>query len=74
MSFASDQIDLLKTAYAAVLQGQRVRYGERDLTRADARWISEELDKWLRRAHAEAVQAGGGSPGVRIATFNRHAP
>ena len=55
MSFATDQVALLQAAYAAVLQGQSYRLGERQLTRADARWIAEELDKWQRRANAEEI-------------------
>lgn len=70
MSFATDQVALLKAAYASVLQGQSYRYGERQLTRADARWISEELDKWQRRANAEATAAAGGTAGVAIADFS----
>ncbi|WP_419669180.1 hypothetical protein ACN28O_03195 [Xylella fastidiosa subsp. multiplex] len=54
MSLATDQVALLKDAYRKVLLGQSVRYGERQVTRADAKWISDELDKWLRRATAEA--------------------
>ncbi len=55
MSLATDQVALLKDAYRKVLLGQSVRYGERQVTRADAKWISDELDKWLRRAAAEAA-------------------
>ncbi len=69
MSFATDQVALLKTAYAQVLKGQAVRYGERQLTRADAAWISAELDKWLGRAASEATAAAGSAPGVAIADF-----
>jgi hypothetical protein len=70
MSFATDQVALLKSAYAAVLKGQVIRHGERQLTRADAPWISAELDKWMRIAANEAAAAAGGSPGVAIADFS----
>jgi len=70
MSFASDQVALLQAAYVSVLAGQRVRFGERELTRADAAWISTELDKWLRRAAGEAANAAGGTAGVAIANFS----
>lgn len=70
MSFASDQVILLKAAYTAVLRGQSVRMGERMVTRADAAWIGGELDRWLRREAAEAAAAAGRSPGVAIADFN----
>ena len=70
MSFATDQVALLQTAYSKVLQGQSYRYGERQLTRADARWISEELDKWQRRANAETAASAGGTAGVAIADFS----
>lgn len=70
MSFATDQVTLLQAAYAAVLKGQSYRFGERQLTRADARWISDELDKWMRRANAEAAANAGGTAGVAIADFS----
>lgn len=70
MSFATEQVALLKAAYQRVLSGQSVRYGERQLTRADAKWISDELDKWLRRVAAEEAAARGGTPGVAIADFS----
>lgn len=70
MSFAADQVALLKSAYQRVLEGQTVRYGDRQLTRADAKWISDELDKWLRRAADEQRLAAGGTPGVAIADFS----
>lgn len=70
MSFATDQVALLQAAYSRVLQGQSYRYGERQLTRADARWISEELDRWMRRANAEAAASAGGTAGVAIADFS----
>ena len=70
MSFATDQVALLQTAYSKVLQGQSWRLGERQLTRADARWISDELDKWQRRANAETAASAGGTAGVTIADFS----
>lgn len=70
MSFATDQVARLQAAYAAVLDGQEVRFGERMLRSADAEWISAELDKWMRRAAAEQVAAAGGTPGVAIADFS----
>lgn len=70
MSFATDQVALLKSAYQRVLDGQTVRLGERLVTRADAKWISDELDKWLRRVADESRAAAGGAPGVAIADFN----
>jgi hypothetical protein len=70
MSFATEQVALLKDAYQRVLTGQSVRFGERQLTRADAQWISNELDKWLRRAAAEQQAAAGAQTGVAIADFS----
>ena len=70
MSFATEQVAILKAAYSAVLGGQQVRYGDRQLTRADAGWISAELDKWLRRVASENARAGGGAAGVSIADFS----
>lgn len=71
MSFATDQVARLQAAYTSVLSGQSYRYGERQLTRADAKWISDELDKWMRRAAAEATASAGGTAGVAIADFSR---
>jgi hypothetical protein len=72
MSFADEQVALLQTAYRQVLAGQEFRYGERQLTRADATWISDELDKWMRRANAHHVAQAGGTAGVSIADFGGH--
>ncbi|ALQ95289.1 hypothetical protein XFUD_09210 [Xylella fastidiosa] len=71
MSLATDQVALLKDAYRKVLLGQSVRYGERQVTRADAKWISDELDKWLRRAAAEAAPSTSGPVRIAIADFRR---
>ncbi len=53
MSFADYQVTLQQAAYAAVLHGQSYRIGDQQLTRADAPWISSELDKWLSRQAPE---------------------
>ena len=70
MSFATEQVELLKEAYRKVTAGQSVRYGERMLTNADAAWISSELDKWLRRQAAEQ-RSSGGSADYAVADFSR---
>jgi hypothetical protein len=70
MSFATEQVALLQDAYRKVVSGQAVRFGERQLTRADANWISSELDKWMRRANAEQANSTGGTAGVAIADFS----
>ena len=70
MSFSTEQVELLKEAYRKVTAGQSVRYGERMLTRADAQWISAELDKWLRRQAAER-RAAAGSADYAVADFSR---
>lgn len=69
MSFATDQVALLKAAYQAVLRGQSYRMGDQMLTKADAAWISAELDKWLRREASEKAAAAGSS-GYAIADFS----
>lgn len=69
MSFATDQVALLKDAYARVVKGQTVRLGDRQVTRADAAWISAELDKWLRRVASESAAANG-SGGFAVADFS----
>ncbi len=70
MSFATTIVAQLQDAYSRVLAGQSVRYGERQLTQADAKWISDELDKWMHRANAEAAASCGNAPGVAIADFS----
>lgn len=70
MSFATDQVTLLQDAYRKVIAGQVVRFGDRQLNRADAKWISDELDKWMGRANAEATANAGGTAGVSIADFS----
>lgn len=70
MSLATDMVTALQTAYTRVLAGQSYRFGERQLTLADASWISAELDKWQRRAAAEATASAGGTAGVAIADFS----
>ncbi|AXI83469.1 hypothetical protein FUT69_05885 [Xylella taiwanensis] len=71
MSIATEHVALLQEAYRKVLAGQSVRLGERQVTRADAKWIGDELDKWMRRAAAESVT---GTAGVAIADFSRGRP
>lgn len=70
MSTATDMVAALQTAYTKVLAGQSYRFGERSLTMADARWISQELDKWTRRANAEAAASYGSTAGVAVADFS----
>jgi hypothetical protein len=70
MSFATEQVAALQLAYANVLKGQTVRYGERQLTMAEAPWISAELDKWMRIAANETAAAAGRTPGIAIADFS----
>lgn len=70
MSFATEQVELLKEAYRKVTAGQSFRFGERMLTRADAQWISAELDKWLRRQAAEQ-RAAAGRADYAVADFSR---
>jgi len=70
MSFATDQVTLLQDAYRKVLSGQVVKFGDRQLTRADAKWISDELDKWMRRASAEAAANSGSGSGYAVADFS----
>lgn len=67
MSFATEQVELLRAAYRAVLNGQSYRIMDRTVTRADAKWISDELDKWERRARREAA---GRRAGPAIADFS----
>ncbi|MBD9368846.1 primosomal replication protein PriB/PriC domain protein [Xanthomonas sp. XNM01] len=54
MATAQQMLDLYTTAEAAVLQGQSVRIGERQLTRADLAEIRAGRREWQSQVQAEA--------------------
>lgn len=70
MAEAAQMVELLEEAYRDVLKGQSVRYGDRQLTRADAAWIGNELQRWRRIAASESATAAGRMSGVSIADFS----
>lgn len=66
MASAQDMLDFYTDAEIAVLKGQRVRFGERDLTRADLEQIRAGRREWQRIVNA---QSGSGSARYATADF-----
>jgi len=66
MATAREMLDFYIQAEASVLQGQRVRFGERDLTRADLAEIRAGRREWQRICNA---QSGSGSARYATADF-----
>lgn len=54
MATSQEMLDSYIAAEVAVLQGQRFRFGERDLTRADLEEIRAGRREWQRIVNAEA--------------------
>lgn len=53
MATSQEMLDFYVAAEVAVLQGQRFRFGERDLTRADLAEIRAGRREWQRAVNAE---------------------
>ena len=68
MSIATDMRDQYLSAEAAILRGQKYRWGDRELTRADLAQVQAGRREWERKAVAEA--RGGGTVGVRYANLS----
>lgn len=60
MATAHEMLDFYTQAEISVLRGQRVRYGDRDLTRADLSEIRAGRREWQMRVDAEARRGRGG--------------
>lgn len=68
MTTATDMRDKYIAAEAAILGGQRYRWGDRDLTRADLAQVQAGRREWERRAVAESRATNGG--GVALANLS----
>ena len=66
MATAQEMVQFYTDAEIAVLKGQRVRFGERDLTRADLAEIRDGRREWQRICNAES---GSGSARYATADF-----
>ncbi|MDC7806412.1 primosomal replication protein PriB/PriC domain protein [Luteimonas sp BLCC-B24] len=66
MATAQQMLDLYTDAEAKVLAGQRIRFGDRELTRANLEEIRAGRREWQARADAEARR---GRPGWAVADF-----
>ncbi|KAF1697981.1 primosomal replication protein PriB/PriC domain protein [Pseudoxanthomonas jiangsuensis] len=60
MATAQEMLDLYTQAEAAVLAGQSVRMGDRQLTRADLEQIRAGRREWQARVDAEARRGRAG--------------
>ena len=60
MATAQEMVEFDTTAEQRVLQGQRVRHGERDLTLADLEQIRAGRREWQARVDAEARRGRAG--------------
>lgn len=69
MPTAADMLALYLAAEAAVLQGQRFRMGERELTRADLAEIRAGRREWSARVAVEANASACSMPGIALADF-----
>ena len=60
MATAQEMVEFYTQAEQRVLQGQRVRHGDRDLTLADLEQIRAGRREWQARADAEARRGRAG--------------
>lgn len=71
MSTATDMLQKYLDAETALLQGQTVRWGDRQLTRANLVEIQQGRREWERRAASETrVTVGGSSTRFQTADFS----
>lgn len=71
MSTTTDMRDKYLAAEVAILGGQQVRWGDRQLTRADLAMVQSGRREWERKALAEArAAAGQGTVGVSLANLS----
>jgi len=69
MSTASDMLASYLAAESAILRGQKYRWGDRELTRADLAMVQAGRREWERKAAAES--RGGGRAGISLANLSR---
>ncbi len=71
MTTATDMLAKYTAAEAAILDGQIVRFGERQLTRANLIEVQQGRKEWERRVAAESrIARGGTSPRYQTADFS----
>lgn len=72
MSTATDMRDAYLAAELQLLKGQSVRFGDKMLTLANLKEITDGRKDWERRANAEAAAAAGqrGPLSVHDSDFN----
>ena len=71
MTATTDMRDQYIAAEAAILSGQRFRFGDRELYKADLAQIQAGRREWERKAVAEARAANStGNPGVALANLS----
>jgi len=66
MATASEMVEFYTQAELSVLRGQRVRFGDRELTRADLSEIRDGRREWQAQVDALARR---GRPGWAVADF-----
>lgn len=72
MTTATDMLQKYIDAEAAILDGQIVRFGERQLTRANLIEVQNGRKDWERRVAAEQrIAQGGTSPRYQTADFSQ---
>ena len=70
MSTATDMLSAYQDAEKKILLGQSVRFGERQLTRADLAEVRAGRREWEAKVAAEIVIANGRTPGLSVADFS----
>lgn len=68
MSTATDMLAKYLAAESAILGGQRYKWGERELTRADLGEVRAGRQEWERKAAAES--RGCDTVGVKLANLS----
>ena len=68
MSTASDMLASYLAAESAIHRGQKYRWGDRELTRADLAMVQAGRREWERKATAES--RGGGRASVSLANLS----
>lgn len=72
MSTTQERLDAYQAAELKVLAGQRVRYGERDLTLADLAEIRKAISQLQQQLRVETATPGsGGSLSYKTGVFCR---
>lgn len=70
MSNATDMLAFYLDAEKKILLGQAVRFGERQLTRANLIEVQNGRREWESRVATENAQAQGGNAGYAVANFS----